>query len=88
MNFNEIIDLERGPRSALIEWLQRQHLLPDPLRCAQCNQAMELKQRNDDHVMAFFGKASLYFIFKKSSGVIRCCCSCQNEKCSIPRVRK
>ena len=53
MNFNEIIDLERGPRSGLIEWLQRRHLLLDPLHCAQCNQAMELKQRNDDHVDGF-----------------------------------
>ena len=32
MNLNEIIDLERGPRSELIQWLQRRHnLLPDPI---------------------------------------------------------
>ena len=67
MNFNDIIDLERGTRSALIEWLQRRHLLPDPLHCAQCNQAMELKQRNDDTWMAFYGTASLFALFKKSS---------------------
>ena len=50
MNLNEIIDLECGPRSVLMEWLQRRYLLPDPLHCAQCNQAMELTKQNDDHV--------------------------------------
>lgn len=53
MNINEIIDLERGPRSALIEWLQRRYLLADPLQCARCNQAMELTERNDNHVDGF-----------------------------------
>ena len=53
MNFNEIIDLERSPRRALIEWLQRRYLLPDPLQCARCNIAMELTERNDDHVDGF-----------------------------------
>ena len=53
MNLGEIDDLERGPRLVLIQWLQRRYLLPDPLHCAHCNQAMELTQRNDDHVDGF-----------------------------------
>ena len=50
MNLNEIVDLERGQRPQLIQWLQRRYLLPDPLNCAQCNQAMELKESNGEHV--------------------------------------
>lgn len=53
MNFDEIIDLVRGPRFTLIEWLQRCYLLPDPLHCAQCNQGMELTDRNVNHVDGF-----------------------------------
>lgn len=50
MNLSEIVDLERGQRSELIQWLQRRYLLADRLNCAQCNQAMELKERNGNHV--------------------------------------
>ena len=53
MNLNELIDLERGPRMALIQWLQRRYLLADPLNCAQCNQGMELTPRSQDHVDGF-----------------------------------
>lgn len=53
MNLNLFIDLERGPRSALVRWLQRRRLIADPLWCAQCNIAMELTERNDDHVDGF-----------------------------------
>jgi len=68
MNLNEIIDLERGLRSVLIEWLQRCYLLPDPLNCSQCNQALELAQRNDNHVDGFlwsvthFISSSIYIL--------------------------
>ena len=50
MNLSEIVDLERGQRSELIQWLQRRYLLADRLNCTQCNQAMELKERNGNHV--------------------------------------
>lgn len=50
MDLNECIDLQRGPRMNLIEWLQRRFLLADPLRCAQCNVDMVLIQRNGNHV--------------------------------------
>ena len=57
MNLNELIDLERGPRTGprteLIQWLQRRYLLTDPLNCAQCNRAMELTERNANHVDGF-----------------------------------
>ena len=53
MNLNKLIDLERGPRMALIQWLQRRYLLADPLNCAQCNQGMELTTRSQDHVDGF-----------------------------------
>ena len=49
MNLGEIDDLKREPQLVLIQWLQRSYLLPDPLHCAHCNQAMELTQRKDDH---------------------------------------
>ena len=54
MNLNELIDLERGPQTELIQWLQRRYLLADPLNCAQCNRAMELPERNANHVDGFF----------------------------------
>ncbi|KAK2557526.1 hypothetical protein P5673_020277, partial [Acropora cervicornis] len=50
MDLNLIIDLERGPRAYLIRWLQMRHLLANPLSCARCNCAMEMKERNDDHI--------------------------------------
>jgi len=52
MNLNLFIDLERGPRSALVQWLQRRRLIADPIWCAQCNIMMELTERND-HVDGF-----------------------------------
>lgn len=53
MNLNECIDLQRGPRMNLIQWLQRRLLLADPLRCAQCNEDMVLIPRNGNHVDGF-----------------------------------
>ena len=53
MDLNQLIDLERGPRLDLIRWLQLYQLLPNPLQCAQCNRAMEITERNDNHVDGF-----------------------------------
>lgn len=53
MNLNELIILERGPQTALIQWFQRSYLLADPLNCAQCNQGMKLTTRSQDHVDGF-----------------------------------
>lgn len=50
MDLNLFIDLERGPRLQLIQWLQARYLLADPLECAQCNRGMDLTARNDNHV--------------------------------------
>ena len=61
MNLDLFIDLERGPRSDLIRWLQRQRLIADPLLCAQCNIAMDLIERNDNH--GWFSLVSLIVPF-------------------------
>lgn len=53
MNLNHLIALGQGPRSVLIQWLQRRDLLANPLHCAPCNQGMELIERNDTHVDGF-----------------------------------
>ena len=53
MDLYECIGLQRGPRLNLIEWLQQRSLMANPLRCAQCNHDMELKQRNDNHIDGF-----------------------------------
>ena len=50
MDLNYFIDLERGPRLEVIQWLQARYLLANPLQCAQCNRAMDFTERNDDHV--------------------------------------
>ena len=50
MDLNLFIDLERGPRLQVIQWLQARYLLANPLQCAQCNREMEFTERNDDHV--------------------------------------
>lgn len=50
MDLNYFIDLERGPRLQVIQWLQARYLLPNPLQCAQCNPGMDFTERNDDHV--------------------------------------
>lgn len=53
MNLNECIDLQRGPRMNLIQWLQQRFLLADLLQCAQCNVDMALIQRYGNHVDGF-----------------------------------
>lgn len=53
MDLYECIDLQRGPRLNLIQWLQQRSLLANPLICAQCNRDMELKERNGGHIDGF-----------------------------------
>ena len=53
MDLFECIELQRGSRMNLIQWLQQRSLLANPLRCRQCNQDMEMKERNGDHVDGF-----------------------------------
>ena len=50
MNLLEVTNLSNGPTLELIRWLQGQNLLANPLRCVPCNQAMELTERNHNHV--------------------------------------
>ena len=80
MNLNELIDLERGPQMALIQWLQRSYLLADPLNCAQCNQGMELQPEAKTTWKDFFGEKSdflrvLYYhaFFKCFNGLVSSC---------------
>lgn len=53
MDLNQLVSLHRGPRLNLIQWLQNRSGLANPLRCAQCNTDMELKERYDNHVDGF-----------------------------------
>ena len=53
MNLNELIDLQRGPRLTLIQWLRTRYLLAHPLHCAHCDIAMVFTERNDNHEDAF-----------------------------------
>ena len=53
MNLMEVTRLCNGPILQIIQWLQRRNLLASPLRCAACNQAMQLTARNPDHVDGF-----------------------------------
>ena len=50
---NAATRLCNGPILQIIQWLQRRNLLASPLRCAACNQAMQLTARNPDHVDGF-----------------------------------
>lgn len=63
MDLYECIDLQRGPRLNLIQWLQQRSLMANPLRCAQCNHDMELKQRNDNHIDGFHWWVKIRFEF-------------------------
>ena len=49
MDLYECIDLQRGPRLNLIQWLQQRSLLANEL----CNRDMELKERNGGHIDGF-----------------------------------
>ena len=50
MDLNLFIDLERGTRLQVIQWLHAWYLLANPLQCAECNREMKFTERNDDHV--------------------------------------
>ena len=50
MNLLEVINLANGPVIHLINWLQGENLLTNPLRCLLCNIAMAMAERNEDHV--------------------------------------
>ena len=50
MNLIDVTTISNGPAVELIRWLQGRNLLANPLRCVSCNQAMELTQRNANHV--------------------------------------
>ena len=53
MELSQFVAFEQGPKLNLIHWLQNRSLLANPLRCAQCNITMDLKERNDNHVDGF-----------------------------------
>ena len=50
MNLLEVTILSNVPTLELIPWLQGRNLLANPPRCLPCNQAMELSERNRNHV--------------------------------------
>ena len=54
MNLADVMSLANGPVLELIQWLQRQNCIANPLRCTVCNTPMELTQRNGDHVDGYF----------------------------------
>ena len=60
MNLIDVTNLSNGPILELIQWLQDQNLLANPLRCRPCNLAMELTERNEDHVDGY-----LWLVFIK-----------------------
>ena len=50
MNLADITILSNGPVLELIQWLQGHDCLANPLRYVLCNHAMDLTERNRDHV--------------------------------------
>ena len=50
MNLIDVATPSNGPILELIRLLQGQNLLANPLRCRPCNRAVELTERNEDHV--------------------------------------
>lgn len=46
MNLVDVTRLSYGPVLNVINWLQWQNLISNPLRCVPCNQQMELAERN------------------------------------------
>ena len=53
MDLSHFVALQQGPTLNLIQWLQNRSLLANPLRCAQCNMAMDLKEKNVNHIDGF-----------------------------------
>ena len=64
MNLMEVTRLCNGPILQIIQWLQRRNLLASPLRCAACNQAMQLTARNPDHVDGFHWQVLHSFLLR------------------------
>ena len=54
MNLADVTSLANGPVLELIQWLQRQNCIANPLNCTVCNIPMESTQRNGDHVDGYF----------------------------------
>ena len=50
MNLLQLSALTEGDVRELITWLQIRRLLPNPLRCGDCNQDMVIAARNTDHI--------------------------------------
>ena len=53
MDLSHFVALGQGPTLNLIQWLQNRSLLANPLRCVQCNMAMDLKEKNVGHIDGF-----------------------------------
>ena len=62
MDLLQVSNLANGPTIELIQWLQLQYLIANPLRCLPCNQPMELNERNYDHVDGYIWYAPLVFV--------------------------
>ncbi|XP_068733300.1 uncharacterized protein [Montipora capricornis] len=58
MDLSHFVALQQGPTLNLIQWLQNRSLLANPLRCAQCNMAMDLKEKNVNHIDGFHWRCS------------------------------
>ena len=50
MDLLAVSNLSNGPVINIIQWLQAERLLVDPLRCVPCNRPMDLIERNQEHV--------------------------------------
>ena len=53
MDLSHFVALEQGPTLNLIQWLQSRSHSANPLRCAQCNMAMDLKEKHVSHIDGF-----------------------------------
>lgn len=62
MDLLQVSNLANGPTIELIQWLQLEYLIANPLRCLPCNQPMELNERNYDHVDGYIWYAPLVFV--------------------------
>lgn len=54
MNLADVSSLANSLALELIQWLQRQNYIANPLCCTTCNLPMELTQRNGDHGGGYF----------------------------------
>ena len=53
MGLSHFVTLEQGSTLNLIQWLQNKSLLANLLRCAQCNMALDLRDKNVNHIDGF-----------------------------------